>query len=159
MKKVEDCMSARVVTAKRSTPLNKIIKLLENHNFRTLPVIENDNRVVGVITLEEILRVFSPHSSDLARILETIPFVEPSREEDLFVADLSSEMGILVVADDIMTQRFVTITPTVDISKAYASMKLHKVNILLVVEENKLIGIISKFDIILSSFKEKGVIE
>ena len=159
MKTVRDCMSTDVVSVKKSTPLNKIIQLFRDHNFHTLPVVEDDNRLIGVITLEEILDVFQPHSSDLARMLKTIPFIEPSREDDLLLTDISSEMGILVVADDVMTHKFVTVKPEALINEAYSSMRLHKVKILLVTEEEKLIGVISQFDIILSLFREKGVIE
>ena len=152
-------MTIDMVTVKRSTPLNKIIQLFRDYNFHTLPVVEDGNRLMGVITLEEILAVFQPHSSDLTRMLKTIPFLEPSKEEDLLLTDISSEMGILVVADEVMTHKFVTIGPEASVGEAYSSMRLHKVNILLVTEEEKLIGVISRFDIILSLFKGKGVIE
>ena len=159
MKTVKDCMSTKVVSVKRSTPLNGVIQLFKDHNFHTLPVVEGNNRLVGVITLEEILSVFQPHSSDLERMLKTIPFLEPSREEDLLLTDISSEIGVLVVADDVMTHKFVTINPTASIGEAYSSMRLHQVDILMVTEQERLIGVITKFDIILSLFKEQGVIE
>ena len=82
-----------------------------------------------------------------------------SKEEDFLAADISSEMGILVVADDIMNTHFVVAEPGIDINKARALMKLHNVARLPIVEEGKLIGVIRLFDIILAVFRERGIIK
>jgi CBS domain-containing protein len=158
--KVKDCMTKQVVTIKRSTNLSQLIKTFQKYNFHTLPVIENDNRLVGIVNFEDILKVFQPHGMELSTLLKTVPFLEMEpREEDFLGADISSEMGILVVVDDIMNTHFVTINKDVDINQARTQMKLHNVARLPVIEEGKLIGMISLFDIILAVFRERGVIE
>jgi CBS domain-containing protein len=64
-----------------------------------------------------------------------------------------------VVVDDIMNRHYVTVEPEMHINKARSVMKLHNAPRLPVVEEGKLVGMISLFDIILAVFREKGVIE
>ncbi len=158
--KVCDCMTKEVVTVKRSTNLSQLIKAFQKYNFHTLPVVEKDNRLVGVVNFEDILKVFQPYSVELSTMLKTIPFLEmESKEEDFLSSDISSEMGILVVVDDIMNIHFVTVEPKIDINNARSLMKLHNIPRAPVVEEGKLIGIISLFDIILAVFREKGVIK
>ncbi len=158
--KVKDCMTKEVITVKRSTTLSQLIKAFQKYNFHTLPVIEADNRLVGIINFEDILKVFQPYSVELSTMLKTIPFLEmESKEEDFLSADISSEMGILVVADDIMNIHFATIDPETDINQARAQMKLHNTPRLPVLEGGKLVGMISLFDIILAVFREKGVIK
>lgn len=158
--KVRDCMTKEVITVKRSTTLSQLIKAFQEYNFHTLPVIEADKRLVGIVNFEDILKVFQPYSTELSTMLETVPFLEmEGKEEDFQDADISEEMGILVVVDDIMDTHFATLDPEIDINKARSQMKLHNAARLPVVEEGKLVGVISLFDIILTVFRERGVIK
>jgi len=158
--KVKDCMTKDVITVKRSTTLSQLIKTFQKYNFHTLPVVEADNRIVGVINFEDILKVFQPYSMELSAMLNAVPFLEMEfKEEDFLSADISSEMGILVVVDDIMNTNFTTISEEADINQARADMKLHNTPRLPVVKDEKIIGVISLFDIILAVFRERGVIQ
>ncbi len=157
--KVKDCMTTEVVTLKRSTPLVRIMETFKKNNFHILPVVENNNVLAGVVTFEDILKVFQPYSSNLIQMLKANPFLELTDEEEILEADLSSEMSILVVADDLMSQEFLTISGDENVAKAYSEMKVNNTERLLVTENDKLVGIITLFDIILTLFKEKGVIE
>ena len=157
--KVKDCMTEEVVTIKRSTNLSQLIEIFRKHSFHTLPVVEADNKIVGVVTFEDLLKVFQPYSRDLARMLETVPFVE-KEEEDILLADISSEMGMLVIVDDLINTNFVTVTGEAPVKEARRLMKLHDSPRILVVKNgDKLTGIISLFDIILAIFKQKGIVK
>ena len=158
--KVKDCMTVEVVTVKRSTSLSQLIRAFQKYNYHTLLVVEEDGRLVGVVNFEDILKVFEPYSAELSTMLKTIPFLDmESKEEDFLAADISSEMGILVVVDDIMDTHFVSVEPEIGINKARSLMKLHNIARLPVVEGEKLVGIISLFDIILTVFRERGIIK
>lgn len=158
--KVKDCMIKEVMTVKRSTTLAQLIETFRKYNYHTLPVAEENNRLVGLITFEDIMKVFQPYSSDLARMLKTVPFLFPGeeKEEDLLAMDISADLGVLVVVDDIMNTQFVTIDEEASIAQARSLMKLHGLNRLSVVRDGRLVGIISLFDIILAVFKERGIV-
>ena len=157
--KVKDCMTKNVVTVKRSTTLSELISIFSKHNFHTLPVVEGDNKIVGVITFEDIMKVFQPYNQQLAKMLAAMPFADRvNEEEDILLADISSEMGILVIVDDLMNTHFVTVDPDMSINEARSLMKTHDAQRLPVQEKGVLVGIISLFDIILSVFKQNGVI-
>ena len=157
--KVKDCMTKDVVTVKRATTLTKLIEIFRKCNFHTLPVVEEGNKIVGIVTFEDILKVFQPYSQQMAKMLETIPFVEKTEDEDILLTDIASEMGILVIVDDLMNTRFVTVNQEASIKEARSLMKLHNTEILPVVKNGTLVGIVTLFDIILSVFKQKGVIK
>ena len=123
-----------------------------------MPVVEGNNKIVGIVTFDDILKVFQPYSQQMAGILKTIPFVEKI-EEDILLADISSEMGVLVIVDDLMNTHFVAINQDSSIEEAHSAMKLHNTKRLPVVEGDILVGIITLFDLILSIFKQKGVIK
>ena len=157
--KVKDCMTKDVVTVKRSTALTELIEIFRKYNFHTLPVVEENNKIVGIVTFEDILKVFQPYSQQMVKMLETIPFVERIEEEDILLADISSEMGVLVIVDDFMNTHFVIINQQASIKEARSLMRLHNIEMLPVVENGTLVGIVTLFDIIISVFKQKGVIK
>lgn len=158
--KVKDCMTREVITVKRSTTLAELIGIFRRFNFHTIPVVEQNNRLVGVVTFEDILSVFQPYSSDLTRMLKTVPFLgAEEREEELLLADISGEIGVLMVVDDFMNTQLITVEEETPITQVRSLMKLHNIGRVLVVKEGCLVGIISLFDIILAIFREKGVIE
>ena len=157
--KVKDCMTKEVVTVKRSTNLSQLIEVFRKCSFHTLPVVEANNKIVGIVTFEDLLKVFQPYSRDLAQLLERVPFVE-KEEEDILFADISSEMGMLVIVDELINTRFVTVAEEESVKEARRLMKLHDSPRLLVIKNgDKLTGIISLFDIILAIFKQKGIIK
>ena len=158
--KVKDCMTKDIITVKRSTSLTELIGIFRKYNFHTLPVIENGNKIVGIVTFEDILKVFQPYDPHTLKMLEAIPFVEKAEDdEDILLADISSEMGILVIVDDFMNTHFATINQEAPINEARSLMKLHNTKMLPVVENDTLVGAVTLFDIILSVFRQKGIIK
>lgn len=155
---VKDCMTKDVVTIKRSTTLTELIEIFRKYNFHTLPVVEEGNKIVGIVIFEDILKVFQPYDQYTAKMLEAIPLVEKAEDEDILFADISSEMGVLVIVDDFMNTHFVTINQDSSIKEARSLMKLHNTERLPVVDDGTLVGIVTLFDIILSIFRQKGVI-
>jgi len=152
-------MTKEVICVKRSTTLGGIVATFRKCNFHTLPVVE-DGRLVGTITFEDLLKVFQPYGVEVSEMLKTIPFVREADEEtDILMTDIESDLGLLVVADDIMNTGFVTIEEDADIAYARQVMKLHNQTRLLVVLGSRLEGIISLFDIVLAIFKEKGIVK
>jgi len=158
--KVKDCLKDSKVSLKRGTPLKEIIILFKEKNCQLLPVVDGENKLVGKISLDEITTVFQPQSAEISKLLETIPFIDTVPEADLDIENITPEMGILVVADEIMSKNYFTAHPEDSVAKAFSLMKLHDTAILLIVDnDNKLEGVLTMFDIIYSMFREKGVIK
>jgi uncharacterized protein (DUF39 family)/CBS domain-containing protein len=53
-KALPDVMSKRVVTAKPDEPLEIASKRMAKHNINALPVVDNDGKVLGIITSEDV---------------------------------------------------------------------------------------------------------
>ncbi|WP_323187793.1 CBS domain-containing protein [Streptomyces sp. NBC_01264] len=52
---VGEVMSADVVSVDRSTTFREIVKLLADHDITGLPVVDGDDRVVGVVSESDLL--------------------------------------------------------------------------------------------------------
>lgn len=157
--KVKECLFGEAVSVKRGTPLKDIIKVFKVNHFHNLPVVDEENKVVGRITLEDIIAVFHPQSSEITQLLKTIPFIDTVPESEIDIRNVTPEMGILIVADEIMTKNFFAIDPEDSIAKAYSLMKTNNTNILMIADkDNKFFGVISMFDIMYTMFTKIGVI-
>lgn len=156
---VGEVMKRKVVTVKRYTTLRELIEIFGKFTFHTLPVIEKDNRLVGVVALEDILKIFEPYPSHILEMLERVPFLDEYGERSLLEVDIPSEMGVLCVVEDLMNTNVVTVSEEMTTFEARSLMKLHKLRRLPVTDkEGHLVGIISLFDIILAVFKKKGIL-
>ena len=59
---VKDVMSRDVITITRDETLVDLVSKLRKHNYHTLPVIDNEKKVLGVVNSEDIMKVFLPHN-------------------------------------------------------------------------------------------------
>ena len=159
--KVKDLMVKNVITLRPSTTLSEILKLFKECNFHTLPVVDDNGVLKGIIDFEDMLKVFQPYGTDVSRLLKTIPllFLDDDIQEDILLSEISEDMGVLLVADDLMNKQFVAVDEDTDINDVRSMMKMHNAKRLPVAKGDKLVGIISIFDIILTVFKDKGILK
>ncbi len=156
---VKEVMRRKVITVKESTTLRELIGIFYEYTFHTLPVVKEGNIVVGVVALEDVLKVFYPHPSYILEMLERTPLWDGYEEECLLETDLPPEIGVLYIVRDLMNTNVVTISEEATTVEARSLMKLHKLKRLPVVDKKRhLLGIVSLFDIILAVFKEKGIL-
>ncbi|HYZ50251.1 MAG TPA: IMP dehydrogenase, partial [Nitrososphaeraceae archaeon] len=55
--KISDLMSKNVITAKEGITIEQAKKVLHNHRIEKLPVVDSSNRIVGLITSKDILKM------------------------------------------------------------------------------------------------------
>ena len=115
---VEDYMSASPVTVREDAPLGDAAQLMRQHLFRQLPVLDEADRLVGIITDRDIR--------------QTVGFGEPLRE-NLCVSDL-------------MTADPVTIPVSATLDEAVRMLTEHRFGAMPVVNGKKLVGIITYLD-------------
>jgi len=151
---VKEVMRTELVTVKESTTLKEL-----KFNFHTIPVVRGNNKLVGIVALEDVLKIFEPSPPHIMEMLRRSPFRDELEEINLLDADIPPEMRTLCIVKDLMNVNVVTIDKETTTPAALSLMKLHQLRRLPVVDkEGFLIGIISLFDIILAVFKEKGVL-
>ena len=157
---VKDVMTRNIVTVRRSTTLSELIGLFQRHNFHTIPVIAEDKTLIGVVNFENLLKVFQPYGTEISQLLRPVPLLllDDDVEEDIVLSEISSDIGKLLLVDDLMETNFVSVTDEDSIHHTRSLMRMQKIKQIPVVKEGKLVGIISLFDIIINVFKDKGVI-
>jgi CBS domain-containing protein len=149
--KVEEVMTKEVITCSPADPIRNIVKLMGEHCISGLPVLDN-GKLVGIVTEGDITKILAgpPVSSTLwlpspFEVLLEIPIKDliELRRLQQSVKDVGEKP-----VKDVMSKDPITIEPENDIEDASALMVRYKINRLPVVKSGKLLGIVTRDDII-----------
>lgn len=147
---VSHLMNSKILTVSPKTPLPEVWKIIFEKHIHGLPVIDKKNKLVGIISPEDILTKLFPGYEDLFDI--DAAFVE---DEDGVIKDKLKNLEKLT-AEDVMNKRVLYTNPNTSLMRALSRMIVRKVRQLPVIDEDdKLIGIISKTDIFKGLFKKR----
>lgn len=125
---VREWMSTDLITVELATPIHEAVRLMRDHKIRCLPVLDQANRVVGIIS-DRDLKAASPSIATTMDVHE--------------VHYLFRELK----ARDIMTAEVITITPDDTVEKAAVIMHDRQISSLPVVEDGAAVGIITLVDV------------
>ncbi len=118
MASAKSIMTTRVITVKDHTPIREAIEILIDKKISGLPVINDENKLVGLITEKDLLRLV-----------------------------FTGEVDLGIVAD-FMTREVVALdeeTDLLDVCEYLIDMNYKRIPIL---KDNRLVGIISRRDMI-----------
>jgi len=149
IKKVKEFMTTRLITINRATTIKEIARIFLTHSFDFLPVVDKENHLLGVITKKDILAPFLPEYFNL---LEDINFISDFGSLEISITE---SLEHLLLAEDIMVKNPVTVDEETSLFKAIALISHYKVRHLPVVKEGKLVGIVSRTDILRALFSEE----
>lgn len=124
---VRSWMTEKVITITPQTTLPEAQRIMLEHKIRRLPVVKSD-QLVGIVTLGDI-REASPSDATTLSIYEMNYFMDR------------------LTAKDFMTSNPITITPDATIAETARLMVEHKIGGLPVMDNGKLVGIITETDL------------
>ena len=118
--KVKDCMCGEVYCVKPETTVNEVAKLMEKNHIGCVPVCNNENCIVGLITDRDIT-------------LRTVACDKDAKATK---------------ASDIMTCNVYTCNQNDSVKNAERKMAEYQIRRIPVVENNKVIGILTFGDLV-----------
>ena len=119
---VQDIMSKKVYTVSPNESILNVTRIMKEHNVGVVPVVEDSNKVMGVITDRDIV---------------------------LSIADFNFDM-VNTEALKLMSDKVYSVRPGADVKDAIALMRKQQIRRLPVIEDDMLVGIISIGDIAVS---------
>lgn len=137
--KVRDVMSPEVISVQQEMQLKELAALLNEHQISGAPVTDADGRVVGVVSEADVLMKQVGRPPSRRRPLEWI-FGEQDREE--------MRRRVAATVGEAMTAPAVTIDADRPLREAAARMVDDKVNRLPVVHDGRLVGIVTRADLV-----------
>lgn len=136
---ISTVMTTDVVTVAENDPIEDVVELFEKHHFHTYPVVTADGELAGVIDQDIVLEIL---------LFERIPRLKHTH--------LAAVRSLGEDAKRIMIPHPVTISSDTDLYDTADLMLKHHINRVCVVENGKLVGIVSKRDIINEVYKRRG---
>ncbi len=135
---VQDRMSSPVTTVTADTPFQEALRLMREHKFRRLPVVNAERKLIGIVSERDLL-----HAA-------------PSPATSLSVWEMNYLLSKLKV-EQLMVSRVVVVTPDTPLEVAARLMVEHKIGGMPVVDEQRhVIGVITETDIFKSFVEMLG---
>ncbi len=125
--KVRDLMTTELFTLRAGHMLGLAEDIMAWQNIRHIPVVDDQNRLVGLLTHRDLLKASLSSFADV-----------PRKEQH--------ELLNHIRVKDIMTKNVASIDPDSDLRTAAALMIDKKIGCLPVVEEEVLVGILTEAD-------------
>lgn len=146
---VHEVMSTGIVTAMKTDTVRSVVVKMMTRNCGAIPVVEGDARLVGMVTLRDVLLPLYPNYGDYIHDnVHSRDFVEME-------ASYPEVLGRKV--EEIMTPNPLTVGPADPILEAASYMGLKNFRRIPVVNKDRLVGMLSIGDINRGLFFEQGV--
>jgi CBS domain-containing protein len=148
--RVHDVMSTGIVTAMKSDTVRSVVVKMMNRNCGAIPVVEGDGRLIGMVTLRDVLLPLYPNYGDYIHDnVHSRDFVEME-------AGYPEVLGKKV--EEIMTPNPLTVNPGDPILEAASYMGLKNFRRIPVIDRQKLVGMLSIGDINRGLFFESRMV-
>jgi len=146
MLKVKDIMTKDVLTATLETTVVEIAGIFSNRHIRALPVLDESGDLIGIVTETDLIEQDrNLHIPTVISIFDWVIYLESDKQ---FEKELKKMTGRVV--GDIYSTDVITVSPDTSIADVADLLSSKKIYSLPVVEGKKLVGIISRIDLIRS---------
>ncbi|NEX62338.1 CBS domain-containing protein [Noviherbaspirillum galbum] len=141
--KVEDVMTRHLVCVKEGDPIRNAIERMLRYRISGLPVLNDDGRLVGILTEGDLLRRTETETErKRPRWLEFL--LGPDRLAKEYQHTHGRRVG------EVMTAQPVTVTPDKPLDDVVHLMEKHRINRVPVVKDDQLVGIVSRANLLLA---------
>ena len=146
MATVADIMERDPVRVGRDDSVEDVIRTLREHELPGVPVVDGSGTLVGIVTENDlILRdeeadLHLPHHLD---IMGGVIYLESMKHFEARV-----KKAFASKAEDMMTSKPITVSPDAPLEEAAELIAKHKHNRLPVVEDGRLVGVITRLDVL-----------
>lgn len=147
MIKVSDIMTKNVISCEPHTSIREAARLMYLNGLTGLPVLDVNDQVIGIVTEQDMVKLEGPlHIPSIVSILGSMIYLDNPLNGD----EIEKQLEILsaTTVEQVMIAKPVTISAAAAVSEL-AELFLHKkINPVPVLDDGKLVGIVSRADIV-----------
>lgn len=142
--KVKEVMQTDWPTLRAEQTVEDAIKLFAERQISGAPVVDENQELVGIVTEGDLILMDA--NIKAPGFLEILGGIVPLGSWEEYKEQTIKSAGVSVM--DVMTQDPVTIAPDATLAEAADAMVEEKVKMLPVVDQRKLVGLITRMDIL-----------
>lgn len=138
---IKDCMKRNVISITTETTIAEAARVLSEKHIGTLPVVDSEGKLVGLLPLRNLLMTTMP---DFVLLVEDFDFVSDFGAAEMRKPDkelLSRKASEIMLAPE-------SVEETSGLMRAFAMLHQHQLHDLPVVDKDgRLVGIFSRVDV------------
>jgi predicted transcriptional regulator len=146
MLKAKDIMTSEVITVQMQTTVNELAETLWKNRISGAPVLDDDGKVVSVVTENDLIDQSKKfHIPTMISLLDSVIFLESSKKTEKEIKKMAGN-----TVQDICSKELVFVSEETRLDEIATIMANKKVHTLPVLQDDSLVGVIGKSDIIRS---------
>jgi CBS domain-containing protein len=142
----ENIMTENVITVTPETSVRELAELVTAHRIGSVPVVDAAGALIGIVTESDLIeRDKNFHIPTVISLFDWVLYLESEKKFEKELKRMTAR-----TVGEICTKEVLTITRSTPVSKIADIMSDKKIHALPVVEDGRLIGIVSRIDLIRS---------
>lgn len=153
----EEIMIKNVKTFRPQEKVSKVAKAFGEYGISGAPVVDDEKKVVGIITEHDIIKLGEKHPKLLTPVESHLPLALGLSIKDHDPEKMAEALNDIKEkkVEEVMTEKVKVIPPDAEIGKIARMMEEYEINRIPVVdEEKKLLGLVARADVV-KAFWEK----
>jgi CBS domain-containing protein len=154
---IRDIMKKDVLTLKPDQTIAEAVKFLSENMIGGAPVVDKENRLLGILSEVDIIKTLKTKTTKLSMVFPSSHSLGLTFQESIVfkeIQDAFEEIGHMEVRD-IMTSDIITAGPDQTLEEVAPNLLKEHVKRVPILEDDRVIGIITRRDIIKGLISEK----
>lgn len=144
MLKAKDIMTVDVYKVTAGTELKQLAALLERTGVSTLPVVDDADCLVGVVSATDLIDRDKPlHIPTVISLFDWVLYLESEKNFEEQVKRISAQ-----TVDEICTKPAISCDPETTVAEIADLMVKNKIHLVPVVDEGALVGVVARLDLV-----------
>lgn len=155
--KIREIMNREVRTVTPDTSLAELAKLFAEMGIHGAPVVDGENRLVGIVTESDVLNATKTKYVKYNLVYPSIHQFGMEFKEGVAYEELAKAFDEVkhIPVSQVMTRKVVTAGPDDLVEDIAPMMVQRKINRIPIVEKGKVVGIVAREDILRGLFKNQ----
>lgn len=149
----KEIMNTNVVTVAPEADIADIAKLLADRQISAVPVVDAENRILGIVSEGDLIRRADRSSFKGPRAWWLAFVVSPEKRAKEYVRDHGTR------AQDVMTRNVVTVPEDASLHDMAVLTEKHRIKRVPVTRDGKLVGIVSRSNLLQGFVAESAALE
>lgn len=144
MLKAKDIMTREVISVAPETTIEDLARLFVEKRVSAMPVVTAEDRLLGVVSESDLVKQNKPlHLPTVISLFDWVLYLESEKDFREEVERITAR-----TVSEILSEKVVYCTPDTALSEIAALMTKNKVNLLPVIDDEKIVGVVSRLDVI-----------
>jgi len=139
-----EIMTSSIHSVRPADPVRKVVGLLCKHRISGIPVVDGKGRLVGLISERDVLEAMYPDRPELRQ-----------RRNGARGSAGERDVGS-IASSEIMVREVITAAPGTDVLRLATLMAVNKIRRIPIVDDGRLLGIVSQGDVYRAIFERSG---